>query len=54
MPLALWANRVIVKKAIGHALLDLVYGVYTRFPQNNLCGMYNFIQQYDDDISDEV
>lgn len=43
-----------VKKATGYAPFDLVYGIHARLPQNNLCGMYNFIQQYDDDISDEM
>lgn len=54
LPLALWADRVTIKKAIGHAPFDLVYGVHARLPQNNLHSMYNFIQKYDDDISDEM
>ena len=36
-PLALWAaDRVTMKKAIGGAPFDLVYGIQARLPQNNL------------------
>ena len=34
--LALWADRVSIKKAIGCAPFDLVYGIQARLPQNNL------------------
>lgn len=53
-PLALWANRVIVKKAIGCAPFDLICGTQARILQNNLGGMYKFIQKYDDEIVHEM
>ena len=54
MPLALWVDRVIVKKAIGYAPFDLIYGIQERLPQNNLSEMYKFIQAYEEDIIDEI
>lgn len=36
MKLAVWVDKVIVKKAIGCAPFDLVYGIQARLPQNNL------------------
>ena len=32
LPLALWANKVTMKKAIGCAPFDLVYGIQARLP----------------------
>lgn len=43
-----------VKKEIGCAPFDLVYGIHARMPQNNLLEMYKFVQLYDDDIDDEM
>lgn len=43
-----------MKKAIGCASFDLVYGISTRFPHNNLMEMYKFVQIYDDEIDDEM
>ena len=54
LPLALWANRVTVKKAIGCAPFDLVYGIQARFPQNNLKEMYKFVKLFEDDIVDDM
>ena len=54
LPLALWADRVTVKKAIGCAPFDLVYGIQARLPQNNLKEMYNFVQLYEGDIVDDM
>ena len=54
LPLALWANRVTVKKAIGCAPFDLVYGIQAKLPQNNLKEMYKFVQLYEDDIVDDM
>ena len=54
LPLALWADRVTVKKAIGCAPFDLVYGIQARLPQNNLKEMYKFIQVYEEDIVDDM
>ena len=54
MPLALCADRVTVKKAIGCAPFDLVYGIQARLPQNNLKEMYKFIQLYESDIVDDM
>ena len=36
LPLVLWADMVTMKKAIGCAPFDLVYGVQARLPQNSL------------------
>ena len=43
LQLAIWADRVIVKKAIGVAPFDIVYGIQARMAQNNLVGLYNYI-----------
>lgn len=43
-----------MKKAIGVAPFDLVYGIQARMPQNNLIGLYNYIQKYDEDIIDDM
>ena len=51
---AIWADRVTVKKAIGVSPFDLVYGIQARMPQNNLVGLYNFIQMYDEDIINDM
>lgn len=53
-PLALRADRVIMKKSIGCAPFDLAYGIQERLPQNNLNDMYKFIQVYDSDIIDDM
>lgn len=52
--MAIWADRVTVKKAIGVAPFDLVYGIQAKMPQNNLMGLYNYIQLYDEDTTDEM
>ena len=54
LPLALWVDRVTVEKAIGCAPFDLVYGIHTRFPKNNLKEMYKFVQIYKDDVINEM
>ena len=54
LSLAVWANRVTVKKAIGVDPFDLVYGIHARLPQNNLMNLYKFVQKYDDDITDDM
>ena len=54
LPLALWVDRVTVKKAIGCASFDLVYGIHARLPQNNLKEMYKFVQIYEEDILDDM
>lgn len=36
--LAVWANRVTLKKVIGVSTFDLVYGIQARMPQNNMIG----------------
>ena len=54
LQLAIWADRVTVKKAIGVAPFDMVYGIQARMPQNNLMGLYNYIQMYDEDIIDDM
>lgn len=52
--LTIWADRVTVKKAIGVAPFDILYGIQVRMPQNNLVGLYTYIQKYDDDIIDDM
>lgn len=54
LQLALWDDRVTVKRAIGCAPFDLVYGIHARLPQNNLLHIYKFIQLYDDDLDNEM
>lgn len=54
MPLALWADRVTMKKAIRCAPFDLVYGIQAKLPYNNLREMYKFVHLYEDDITDEM
>ena len=54
LPLALWVDRVTMKKAIGCAPFDLVYGIQARLPRNNLKEMYKFVQLYEDDIMDDM
>lgn len=41
--LALWADRVIVKRSTGFAPYELVYGKKARLPLNNLLPVYRFI-----------
>ena len=43
-----------MKRAIGCAPFDLVYGINARMPQNNLLKMYKFVQMYDDDLEDDM
>ena len=45
---------MIVNKAIGVAPFDIVYRIWERMPLNNLVGLYNYIQMYDEDIIDEM
>ncbi len=54
LQLAIWADKVTIKKAIGVAPFDLVYGIQARMPQNKLVGLYNYIQLYDEDIIDDM
>ena len=51
---AIWADKVTIKKAIGVAPFDLVYGIQARMPQNKLLGLYNHIQLYDEDITGDM
>ena len=43
-----------LKKVIGIAPFDVVYGIQERISQNNLLGLYNYIQMYDEDIIDDM
>ena len=43
-----------MKKTIGVAPFDMVYGIQARMPQNNLVGLDNYIQMYDEDIIDDM
>lgn len=53
-PLAMWDDRVTMKKEIGCAPFDLVYGIHARMPKKNLLEMYKLVQLYDDDLDDEM
>lgn len=44
LKLALWADRVTIKKAIGISPFELVYGVKAMLPVNNLLPVYQFLQ----------
>ena len=54
LQLAIWADRVTVKKAIGLAPFYMVSGIQERMPQNKLMCLYNYIQMYDEDIIDDM
>jgi len=54
LKLALWADRVTVKKAIGRSPFELVYGALARLPINNLLPVYKFIQENDEEIEDSM
>ncbi|XP_059077018.1 uncharacterized protein LOC131876199 [Cryptomeria japonica] len=43
--LAVWADRVTIKKSTGFAPYELVYGKETRFPLNNLLPVYKFVTE---------
>ncbi|XP_059078095.1 uncharacterized protein LOC131876669 [Cryptomeria japonica] len=50
--MALWADRITVKKAIGTSPFELVYGSKERMPINNMLPMYKFIHENDLEILD--
>lgn len=52
LDLTMWTERVTMKKAIGVTPFDIVYRIQERMPQNNLVGLYNYIQMYDKEIID--
>ena len=54
LPLVVWADKVTIKKAIGVAPFDLVYGIHAKLPQNNLINLHKFFQKYDDDITNDM
>lgn len=54
LPLVVLVGMVTVKKAIGLAPFDLVYGIPARLPKNNLMSLYKFIQKYDEDLVDDM
>ncbi|XP_057856954.2 uncharacterized protein LOC131066248 [Cryptomeria japonica] len=43
--LAVWANRVTVKKSIGFSPYELVYGKEARLPLSNLIPVYKFVTE---------
>ncbi|XP_057834931.2 uncharacterized protein LOC131045360 [Cryptomeria japonica] len=49
--LAVWANRVTVKKSIGFAPYELLYGKGARLPLSNLLLVYKFVTE---EVSEEV
>lgn len=54
LSLAIWADRVTVKKALGFAPFDIGYGIQAQLPHNNLMRLHRFIQKYDDEIIDDM
>ncbi|XP_059064759.1 uncharacterized protein LOC131856838 [Cryptomeria japonica] len=54
LKLALWANRITVKKAIGTSPFELVYGIQTRVPVNNLLPVYKFLQDEELELSEPM
>lgn len=54
LKLALWVDRVTVKKAIGTSQFELVYGVQTRVPVNNLLPVYKFLQAEELEVSEPM
>ncbi|XP_057830370.2 uncharacterized protein LOC131041346 [Cryptomeria japonica] len=43
--LAVWTDRVTIKKSIGFSPYELVYGKEARFPLNNLLPVYKFVTE---------
>ncbi|XP_059068320.1 uncharacterized protein LOC131858869 [Cryptomeria japonica] len=43
--MALWADRITIKKTIGTSPFELVYGSKARMPINNLLLVYKFIHE---------
>ncbi|GLJ50228.1 hypothetical protein SUGI_1069200 [Cryptomeria japonica] len=54
LKLALWADRIIVKKAIGMSPFELVYGTQVKLPVNNLLPVYKFLQDEDMELSEPM
>lgn len=43
--LALWADRITIKKDTGKSPLELVFGIQDRMPINNLLPVYKFMTE---------
>jgi len=41
--MAIWANRIIVKRVIGRSPFELVYGTQVRIPLENILPVYKFV-----------
>lgn len=54
LKLALWADRITVKKAIGMSPFELVYGTQARVPVKNLLLVYKFLQAKDMELSEPM
>ncbi|XP_059076275.1 uncharacterized protein LOC131875685 [Cryptomeria japonica] len=54
LKLALWADRITVKKAIGTSPLELVYGIQTKVLVNNLLPIYKFLQAEELELSEPM
>ncbi|XP_059073239.1 uncharacterized protein LOC131874041 [Cryptomeria japonica] len=54
LKMAIWADRITIKKAIGRSPFELVYGTHARLPMNNFLPVYKFIQVNDLEIFDPM
>src|SRR5271156_5594686 len=52
--LALWTNRITLKKATGQSPFELVYGLQERLPINNLLPIFQYIQEEHLDVSNDM
>ena len=52
--LALWADRITLKKATGRSPFELVYGLQARLPINNLLPICQYIQDERLDVFDNM
>ncbi|XP_057825101.2 uncharacterized protein LOC131037082 [Cryptomeria japonica] len=52
--MALWADRITIKKTIGTSPFELVYGFKVRMPIINLLPMYKFIHENNMEMSDPL
>ncbi|XP_057864663.1 uncharacterized protein LOC131072509 [Cryptomeria japonica] len=52
--MALWADKIIVKKAIGTSPFQSVYRSKARMPKNNLLHVYKFIHENDLEMLDPL
>lgn len=54
LKMALWADRITIKRAIGMSPFELVYGSKATILVNNILLVYKFIQENDIEMSDPL